>query len=57
LSRELRRQGRIVVLTQPIQVSPRRGQQAVLIRPALHNWIRTALAASRMLPDRLARLR
>ncbi len=53
-SRELRRQGRIVVLPQQIWVSPRRWQQAGLVRQTLRNWLLTALAAGGIHPDRLA---
>jgi rSAM/selenodomain-associated transferase 2 len=56
LSRELRRQGQIVVLPQRIFVSPRRWQQAGLVRQTLRNWTLTALAAGGIHPDQLAAL-
>jgi rSAM/selenodomain-associated transferase 2 len=54
LSRELRRQGRIRVASRRIFVSPRRWQQAGLVRQTLRNWTLTMLAASGVPPDRLA---
>jgi rSAM/selenodomain-associated transferase 2 len=53
-SRELRRQGRIVVVPRRIYVSPRRWQQAGLVRQTLRNWTLTALATGGVHPDRLA---
>jgi len=53
-SRQLRRQGRLVVLPQRIFVSPRRWQQVGLVRQTLRNWGLTALAAGGVPPDRLA---
>jgi rSAM/selenodomain-associated transferase 2 len=53
-SRRLRREGRIVVLPQRIQVSPRRWQQTGLVRQTLRNWGLTAMAAFGVHPDRLA---
>src|SRR5205807_8992975 len=44
-SRQLRRHGRVVVAPQRIFVSPRRWQQAGLIRQSVRNWTLTALAA------------
>ncbi len=54
-SRHLRQCGRIVVLPQPIFVSPRRWQHAGLVRQSLRNWSLTALVAAGVHPDRLAR--
>jgi rSAM/selenodomain-associated transferase 2 len=54
LSRQLRRQGRIVVAARRIFVSPRRWQRAGIIRQSLRNWTLTALAAAGMHPNRLA---
>jgi hypothetical protein len=54
LSRELRRQGRVVVAARRIFVSARRWQQAGLIRQTLRNWTLTALATGGVHPDRLA---
>ncbi len=53
-SRQLRREGRIVIAPSRIFVSPRRWQQAGLIRQTLRNWTLTALAAGGIDPDRLA---
>jgi rSAM/selenodomain-associated transferase 2 len=53
-SRRLRRRGRIVVVRPRIFVSPRRWQQAGLVRQTLRNWSLTALAAGGIHPDRLA---
>lgn len=53
-SRALQRQGRVVVASRRIFVSPRRWQRAGLIRQTLRNWALTALAASGVHPDRLA---
>jgi rSAM/selenodomain-associated transferase 2 len=55
-SRQLRRRGRIVVLPRRIFVSPRRWQQAGLVRQTLRNWLLTALAIGGAHPDRLADL-
>src|SRR5262249_18494082 len=49
-SRELRRQGRIEVAPRRIYVSPRRWQQAGLLRQTLRNWTLTALAAGGIHP-------
>jgi rSAM/selenodomain-associated transferase 2 len=54
-SRELRRHGRVVLLPERIFVSPRRWQQAGLVRQTLRNWTLTGLAAAGVHPDRLAR--
>ncbi len=54
LSRQLRRQGRVVVGSRRIWVSPRRWQRAGLVRQTLRNWTLTALAAGGVHPDRLA---
>jgi rSAM/selenodomain-associated transferase 2 len=54
-SRRLRREGRIVVARRRIFVSPRRWQQAGLIRQTLRNWTLTGLAATGLQPDRLAK--
>jgi rSAM/selenodomain-associated transferase 2 len=53
-SQELKRQGRIEVASRRIYVSPRRWQQAGLLRQTLRNWTLTALAAGGVHPDRLA---
>jgi rSAM/selenodomain-associated transferase 2 len=53
-SRKLRGLGRIAVARRRIYVSPRRWQQAGLIRQTLRNWALTALAAGGVHPDRLA---
>jgi len=55
-SQKLRKNGRMVVAPKRIFVSPRRWQQHGLIRQTLRNWTLTALAASGIHPDRLARL-
>lgn len=55
LSRRLRRLGRMVVAARRIYVSPRRWQRAGLVRQTLRNWLLTALAASGVHPDWLAR--
>jgi rSAM/selenodomain-associated transferase 2 len=54
-SRALRRHGRVVALPERIFVSPRRWQQAGLVRQTLRNWTLTALSAAGVHPDRLAR--
>jgi rSAM/selenodomain-associated transferase 2 len=54
-SQKLRRHGRIAVSPRRIFVSPRRWQHTGLVRQTLANWTLTALAASGMHPDRLAR--
>jgi rSAM/selenodomain-associated transferase 2 len=56
LSRTLHRQGRIAVAPQRIFVSPRRWQQAGLVRQTLRNWSLTAMVAAGVSPDRLAAL-
>ncbi len=53
-SKKLRRQGRIVVASQRIFVSPRRWQRQGLVRQTLRNWTLTALAATGVSPNRLA---
>jgi rSAM/selenodomain-associated transferase 2 len=53
-SKQLRRQGRIVVAPRCIFVSPRRWQQQGIVRPTLLNWTLTALAAAGVPPNRLA---
>jgi rSAM/selenodomain-associated transferase 2 len=53
-SRRLRRQGRVVVASRRIFVSPRRWQRAGLVRQTLRNWALTTLAAGGVHPDRLA---
>ncbi len=53
-SRQLRRQGRIVVAPRRIFVSPRRWQRSGIIRQTLRNWSLTALAACGVHPDTLA---
>ena len=54
ISRALRRLGRVIVLPQRIEVSPRRWQRVGLVRQTLRNWALTALAAGGVPPDRLA---
>jgi rSAM/selenodomain-associated transferase 2 len=54
LSRRLRRQGRVVVISRRVFVSPRRWQRAGLVRQSLRNWGLTVLAAAGVHPDRLA---
>ena len=54
-SRELRRQGRVVVSASRVFVSPRRWRHAGLIPQTLRNWLLTALAAGGVHPDGLAR--
>ncbi len=54
LSRTLRCWGRLVVAPRRVFVSPRRWQQAGLVRQTLRNWALTALAAGGVHPDRLA---
>jgi hypothetical protein len=54
-SKTLRRHGRIVVLPHKILVSPRRWQKTGILRQTLRNWTLTALAASGIHPDRLAK--
>lgn len=56
LSRRLARQGRFVVATRRIFVSPRRWQQMGLVRQTLRNWSLTALVALGVPPDQLAGL-
>lgn len=53
-SRQLRRQGRVVVAGKRIFVSPRRWQAVGLVRQTVRNWTLTALAAGGVHPDRLA---
>jgi rSAM/selenodomain-associated transferase 2 len=55
ISKTLRRHGRLVVVPRHIYVSPRRWHQQGVIRQTLRNWGLTALAASGIHPDRLAR--
>lgn len=55
LSRTLRQRGRLVVADKAIYVSPRRWQQAGLVRQTLRNWLLTTAAATGVSPDRLAR--
>jgi rSAM/selenodomain-associated transferase 2 len=54
LSRRFRRQGRVVVASRRIFVSPRRWRQAGVLRQTLRNWTLTTLAAIGFHPDRLA---
>ncbi len=53
-SRRLKHLGRLIVLNRRIFVSPRRWQQAGLLRQSLRNWKLTALALAGVHPDRLA---
>ncbi len=53
-SKNLRRQGRIVVAPRRIFVSPRRWQRQGLVRQTLRNWLLTALAAAGVSPNYLA---
>jgi rSAM/selenodomain-associated transferase 2 len=55
ISTELRRQGKVEVLPQRIEVSPRRWRKNGVIRQTLRNWTLTALAGAGVHPDRLAR--
>jgi rSAM/selenodomain-associated transferase 2 len=52
-SRRLRGHGQVVVASRRIFVSPRRWQQAGLVRQTLRNWALTALAAGGWHPDQL----
>jgi rSAM/selenodomain-associated transferase 2 len=54
ISKELRRQGRVVVADRRIFVSPRRWHAQGVVRQTLRNWTLTALAALGFHPDRLA---
>jgi rSAM/selenodomain-associated transferase 2 len=54
LSKKLRREGRMVVASSRIYVSPRRWQRQGIVRQTLRNWTLTALAAGGVHPDRLA---
>lgn len=54
-SRTLRAEGRIVVASRKIVVSPRRWQRTGIVRQTLRNWWLTSLAAAGLHPDRLAR--
>jgi rSAM/selenodomain-associated transferase 2 len=54
ISRALGQRGRIVVGRSRVEVSPRRWQQAGLMRQTLRNWWLTAQAAAGVHPDRLA---
>jgi rSAM/selenodomain-associated transferase 2 len=53
-SQQLRRHGRIAVSPRRIFVSPRRWQQAGLVRQSLRNWLLTGLVAGGIHPNRLA---
>ena len=53
-SKRLAQRGRVVVVNKKIYVSPRRWQQAGLVRQTLRNWTLTALALAGVSPDRLA---
>lgn len=53
-SRTLRRHGQVKVIRPRIFVSPRRWQQAGLVRQTLRNWRLTTLASIGVHPDRLA---
>lgn len=55
ISRALRPLGRVVVLPDRIQVSPRGWQKTGITRQSLRNWALTAAAALGVPPDRLAR--
>jgi rSAM/selenodomain-associated transferase 2 len=54
-SQRLAQEGRVVVASRHIGVSPRRWQQTGLVRQTLRNWTLTALAGCGISPDRLAR--
>ncbi len=54
LSKQLRREGRVVVAPRRIYVSPRRWQRQGVVRQTLRNWTLTALAVGGVHPDRLA---
>jgi rSAM/selenodomain-associated transferase 2 len=53
-SRQLRREGRVVVASRRVYVSARRWQRVGLVRQTLRNWTLTALTAGGVHPDRLA---
>lgn len=54
-SLRLRRYGKVVVVPQPLHVSPRRWQKKGIIRQTLRNWTLTALVAAGAHPDSLAK--
>jgi rSAM/selenodomain-associated transferase 2 len=54
-SRLLNNHGRVVVVPKRVFVSPRRWQQAGLIRQTMRNWTLVGLAVGGVHPDRLAR--
>lgn len=56
LSRRLRGQGRCVVLSPPLTVSPRRWQRRGIVRQTLTNWLLITLFACGVAPDRLVQL-
>jgi hypothetical protein len=53
-SRQLRRQGRTVVIAPRIFVSPRRWRRAGVLGQTLRNWTLLTLALGGVHPDRLA---
>jgi rSAM/selenodomain-associated transferase 2 len=55
LMKRLKRAGRFALLDAGIHVSPRRWQQAGIIRQTLRNWSLVTLAQCGVSPDRLAR--
>ena len=55
LMKRLRRQGRFVLIDEPIRVSARRWQQRGLVRQTLRNWVLLMMARCGVHPDRLAR--
>lgn len=56
LMKRLKKRGRIVQVSPPLVVSPRRWQQAGIVRQTLRNWTLLALAGCGVSPDRLASL-
>jgi rSAM/selenodomain-associated transferase 2 len=56
LSKALRREGRMLVASRRIFVSPRRWQQVGIVTQTLRNWTLTALAAAGVHPNHLASL-
>jgi rSAM/selenodomain-associated transferase 2 len=56
LMKRLKKRGRIVQISPPLLVSPRRWQKAGILRQTLRNWMLLTLAGCGVNPDRLARL-
>jgi rSAM/selenodomain-associated transferase 2 len=55
LMKRLKKRGRIIQVTPPLIVSPRRWQQTGILRQTLRNWTLLALAGCGVSPNRLAR--